>query len=655
MLHALLDYAQTRSVGAEPGFKPKTVRWLINFNSKGQYIDVFDTTGGDKKSKGRTFRQCPDLTQPEMAAAGEGCRHFLVDGLDVVAMVTKDGDIGEKLVAKHQYFTGLLLQAAEDNKALGILGKVASVLGNDADLERIRLDLADRKAKPTDLATVAIVEGGDVRPLVETSDWHTWWRSFRTDLTAKRRAKSAGKRASTSESPRMRCVLSGEMIEPLATHNKIEGLSDVGGLPMGDALTSFDKEAFCSFGLEQGANAAMSESVVKTYVATLNDLIKTRSHRLAGVKIVYWYSGEVTQRDDVMQEFISGFGFTDLDVEAEGDSVAAEAAAQGGRDQAESRAKKLLDGIRAGERPDLADFRYYAISLSGNSGRVVMRDWMEGPFTELAAAIDRWFNDLDVVGVMGSRRDKLPRFETVVTSVLPERKPTQKYEDWIQSIGPVRHQAWHCAADGRPLQPMVARRVFDEFARSIGNGEVAAAFDPKGDNRGMRLARLYARVGLLKLYLVRAGKGDSEMLTKLNEDFDDPNYQFGRLVAVLTDLQRQALRKESGGTVKASIVDRYFASACTTPKLVHGRLIILANHHLRRLAQKSEKAAHAIRRRIADISDRIDPSALPRAMRLEDQSVFALGYYHQVAEMNRARADANGKRQANQSQTKKRG
>ena len=110
----------------------------------------------------------------------------------------------------------------------------------------------------------------------------------------------------------MRCFLSGEPTKPMPTHNKIEGLSDVGGLSMGDAFTSFDKDAFASFGLEQGANAAMSETMVKTYVSALNDLIRKRSYRLAGVKIVYWYDKpaerEVKSQGDPFRNCLDGVG-----------------------------------------------------------------------------------------------------------------------------------------------------------------------------------------------------------------------------------------------------------------------------------------------------------------------------------------------------------
>ena len=108
MLHALKEYAVQEGLIVSPGLKPKTVRWLLIFSPEGQFLGVQDLAGGNRKSKGREFPACPDLTQQEMVAAGGGCRHFLVDGLDVVCLLTKDGKVDEKLLAKHEFFINLL-------------------------------------------------------------------------------------------------------------------------------------------------------------------------------------------------------------------------------------------------------------------------------------------------------------------------------------------------------------------------------------------------------------------------------------------------------------------------------------------------------------------------------------------------------------------
>lgn len=142
MLHALMEYAVREKLTAEPGLKPKAVRWLLTFSSQGEFTGVQSLAGDDRKSKGRMFPNCPDLSQPEMIAIGGGCRHFLVDSADVVGLLTKDGTIDDKLTAKHDFFVGLLEQASGD---VPLLGPIAAALRNDATLEAIRGGLTDAR------------------------------------------------------------------------------------------------------------------------------------------------------------------------------------------------------------------------------------------------------------------------------------------------------------------------------------------------------------------------------------------------------------------------------------------------------------------------------------------------------------------------------
>ena len=77
MLQSLKEFATQQKLIVMPGLKPKFVRWLLVYSPQGEFLGVQDLTGGDKKSKGREFPACPDLTQPEMVGIGGGCRHFL--------------------------------------------------------------------------------------------------------------------------------------------------------------------------------------------------------------------------------------------------------------------------------------------------------------------------------------------------------------------------------------------------------------------------------------------------------------------------------------------------------------------------------------------------------------------------------------------------
>ncbi len=46
---------------------------------------------------------------------------------------------------------------------------------------------------------------------------------------------------------------------------------------------------------------------------------------------------------------------------------------------------------------ELENLQYYAVTLSANSGRVIIRDWMEGNFRELVENVNAWFDDLSIV------------------------------------------------------------------------------------------------------------------------------------------------------------------------------------------------------------------------------------------------------------------
>lgn len=81
------------------------------------------------------------------------------------------------------------------------------------------------------------------------------------------------------------CPITGRPTIPTATVPPISGLSVVGGHAQGDALICFDKDAFCSYGLKQAANAPVSEEAFAGVKAALDELLKG-APVLAGMKFV---------------------------------------------------------------------------------------------------------------------------------------------------------------------------------------------------------------------------------------------------------------------------------------------------------------------------------------------------------------------------------
>jgi len=112
------------------------------------------------------------------------------------------------------------------------------------------------------------------------------------------------------------------------------------------------------------------------------------------------------------------------------------------------------------------------------------------------------------------------------------------------------------------------------------------------------------------------------MLRYLNEEHPNPAYHCGRLMAVYADLQREAL-----GKVGAGVLQRYYAAASATPALIFGRLCRGSQFHLNKL---EGGLAFWYEQRLAAIWARIENN-LPATLTLEEQSLFALGYYQQKA------------------------
>jgi CRISPR-associated protein Csd1 len=570
MLHQVAEYARRLELAAEPGFAPKAARWAILCTGRGDYLGVVEL--GDttlKKNPGRRFLKAPDLSQPEMKAGGVTKSHFLIDTAGVVAGYGKDAP-----EEKHLYFAGLMEQA---ESAMPVLGVAAKMLRRDEELDKLRNDLEEHKAKATDKVTFQI----DGEFPVESEAWHDWWREFRRGLHA---SKKLGRK---EESATMLCLLTGEAVEPAATHPKITGLTSVGGLAMGDVLVGFKQESFQSYGLKQSANAAMSELAAKAYQAGLNDLIADHSVLLAGTRVAHWFRNRIAKEEDPLA-FLTWF---EEDEEL----------------SAQIRARKLIGGIRSGERPDLVNNTYYALTVSSNGGRVVIRDWMEGSFEELVLNVDRWFSDLEIVRWDGGGSAKPPKLAAVLAALVRELKDVAP---------PMAAKLYRVAARDEAIPLAAMAQALARARIDVIQGERAS----------------HARMGLIKAYHARKWRQEGasmagQLKPELNPGLDNTAYQCGRLMAVLGRLQTSAL-----GDVGAGVVQRYYASASTTPALVFGRLIRGAQPHLNKLGDQKRGLAVWYERQISEICVKIGTS-MPATLGLEAQSLFALGYYQQLADL----------------------
>ncbi len=391
------------------------------------------------------------------------------------------------------------------------------------------------------------------------------------------------------------CLVTGERAVLAKLHPEIRGVS--GAQTSGALLVSFNAESFCSYGRhkdDSGFNAPIGRHVAFGYAAALNELLRPDRRRrvqLGDATTVFW-----AERDSPGEDV---FAFI----------LAAPAAApaEGAIDeQVTARVERALAALAEGRRPvdavaDLdPEVRFSVLGLAAPSGaRLTVRFWHDGTIGEVLDRVGQHCRDLDLETRFDHERRQPPL--------------------WLL----LRQTAARGDADTIPprLAADVTRAVLTgaDYPRTL----LTALLERIRTEHGDRADPLnHARVALLKACLVRrfrhAGRQPMEVKVSLNREETNVAYRLGRLFAVLEKAQQDALGRDIGATIR----DRYFGTASSAPRAAFPPLLRLAQHHI-------AKAEYGWRsdRLIAEIVDGI--GRFPAHLTIEEQGLFAIGYYHQ--------------------------
>lgn len=574
MLGELVKYAKANGISDIPGFKAKKGKWLIVLNGDGSLIDVVEDN--------KRYRMCPYFEQFELVG-GETKSHFLLDSLGVVA----NYDAKDKDDIKHEYFKKLLCEAVKYESSLKAC--IAFISSRD-ELALLHEKLKANKAKGIDNATFS-VNGISV---VETTGWHYWWIDYRKHINVKKEIYAP-----------MMCFVNGELSEPTTNHFKVTGLQVVGGQSCGTTLISFDKDSFTSYNLPQSLNASCSEKVVAAYRNALDDLIEKAPRPICDSLFLHWYKEPLPAEDDIFE-----LGWEE-NIETEHENAA-------------RKVERIFDAVIKGERPKLTNNTYYILQVSGAGGRIMVRDWLTGDFKGLVGNIKQWFDDISIIEPHGNFISNDFKFSAAMLRLISYRSNEgikDSFKRIKKELTSLEPHIWRCIIENKALPDTVASKALNHISSKLLNSE--SSLDENLD----RIA-----CALLKIYIIRIQKlkgGNEIMKLILNQDNPSAAYQAGRLLAVLASIQQSAL-----GDVNAGLVQRYYTSASTTPKLVIGRLIQMSQHHLDKLGKDSKGLAIWYEQQLADIMARIEINMIPKVLDLEGQTLFALGYYQQKAHMH---------------------
>jgi CRISPR-associated protein Csd1 len=594
LVQALAEYADNYLAEElkDAAWEMKPVPWLLQISQQGTFLNA--TPRMTTETRGKKQVQVPmQMSVPRSPVNRNSGEHPLL-GTDDIAYVlgvgpwTPDKDADRKKAEKHhEAFVSLIGKAAADSGDIA-LASCTHFYSNAEEVEKACNAL--REANPGTLVALSVGE-----PLVEREAIQQYWRRhYQTEFGGRMEGIDG------------ECLISGKLGPIAPTHEKIKGVSSLGGQAAGVALMSFDKEAFRSYGWEQNRNSPISPDRALAYVLAFNDLLKLDKGRrkdIAGIGFLYWLKNPA-----------------DLDVINVMDVA----------DPAQ--VKKLLS-FDPRENPDAN--RFYLVAVSGNGGRLRVRQWADLALAKVKLNLQNWHRQLRVEYPSYAGDEPNPvRLWQLLYALDRDGEPDNHTVLALLRRG----------IEGLPLGYLVLSTALTRLRHPGGNDTKDKAGDKKSDP--MSLARLRVPIGLIRMCINdqwRQQKGMTEMSEGLDPTCHLPAYVCGRLMAEFESLQRASSESE----VNSSILDRYFALASTYPAVAFPKIESLAQKHLRKLRRDKPGAAYSIDGRLEELHNLLQPTdagAYPAKLSLEGQGLFALGYYHQKA---RSRAQAQDRKQAN--------
>lgn len=374
-----------------------------------------------------------------------------------------------------------------------------------------------------------------------------------------------------SAKQRAMCLVSGKTGAISPTHAAIKGIP--GAQPSGASLVSFNLKASESFGKEQNYNAPIGDSAAFAYTTALNRLLALPTNRIqiGDASTVFW-----TERASPVEGF---FGMVLDPRDRAGDDKELEI---------------FLEAVRDGKLPSGIDpdVRFFVLGLSPNAARLSVRFWYASTVEDISAKLGQHFLDLSMIRSFESD----PEYPGMWR--LLRETSNQKSKD-----GPSPLLA------GAVMQAILRGTPYPQELLSAVIGRIRAEQNIN-----------YLRAAILKAVLIRKKRllnQGVEVSMALDRENKNVAYLLGRLFAVLEKAQQEAIPGAN-----TTIKDRFYGSASATPRIVFPQLLRLAQHHMAK-AEHGKFRDKQIEEILCDVHE------FPAHLGLDQQGLFAIGYYHQ--------------------------
>ncbi|MCK9202409.1 MAG: type I-C CRISPR-associated protein Cas8c/Csd1 [Gallionella sp.] len=564
ILQALCDYYERKPDLPRLGFETKAIPFVIEINSAGQFVQFEDTRAAEgKKRIGRNFVVPQGTKRASNVAA-----NLLWDNAEYVLGIPDTNKLAErKSKGKEGEYLARLKEMHE-----AFVTEVRTYINAVPEDTALRAVL--HFLESTDKARI---ETDPLWPeILETNPVMTFRLNGDLELVCQRptvRAVLGNVETATEE---IICSISGETDGFERLHTAIKGVW--GAQTSGANIVSFNKDAFNSFGKEQGANAPVGKRAAFAYTTALNHLLSkesTQRIQIGDASTVFW-SEKHTDLED---------SFADLFDEPPKDDPAKQTRA----------IEALFKAPQTGSISDEGgNTRFYVLGLAPNAARISVRFWQVGTVAEISARIRQHFEDLEIIHAS---------FEKPYLSLFRLLKSIATQED-SKNIPP--------NLAGELMRDILAGLPYPQTLLQAAVRRIRAEHEVT-----------YPRAALIKACLNRQARyspsQEKEIAVSLDDSNTNPGYRIGRLFSALEKIQEEA----SPG-LNATIRDRFYGAASSTPVTVFANLMKLKNHHLAKMEEGRKRHFEKLIGQImSDIND------FPAHLSLADQGRFAIGYYHQ--------------------------
>ncbi|MGB3742555.1 MAG: type I-C CRISPR-associated protein Cas8c/Csd1 [Castellaniella sp.] len=585
ILQALGAYYQRKQADPDPtkrlpaeGLEDKEIPFILEITVEGALLNIADTRSPEGKKKiGQRFLVPQGIKKTSGVAANlfwDNAEYVLglpdSKKLDESRKKGKEGDYQKRLLETHTAFREKISGLPEGVK------EDVGVRAVQSFFDRLELAVLERFPAFSDIRAS--------NPIL----------SFRLSgdigLVCQRSAVINAVTSKSEAAPNGVCMVLGQRATIERLHPAIKGVW--GAQTSGANIVSFNLDAFNSYGKLQGENAPLGKAAVFAYTTALNHLLARDSRQriqIGDTSTVFWAEEPHALEIAIPDIF--------------GDSP------KDNPDQHVQAVEALYSAIHTGKFAEggLAT-RFHVLGLAPNAARISVRFWETATADDLAKRIKQHFDDIAI-----AHADYEPRYLSLFR-LLTSVALLNKADNIPPNLG---GDVMRAILEGLPypvtLLNQAVMRCRAEQSRKDQNGKPIQNVS-------------YARAAVIKACLNRQIRfrqsPEKEFLPMLDPENINPGYRLGRLFAALEKIQEDA-----NPGLNATIRDRYYGAASSTPSAVFPTLIRLSKHHLGKL---SGGLAVSRERLLGDIMSGFDVDSFPpRVLPLPDQARFALGYYHQ--------------------------